>query len=143
MLAVLPLPLPLPLLPLNTRTKKNRLDDFFFRMQRKAEYRIRAHEWTTVATHFTPIPEPIHLEVWSPTRIKWRRIGLIPGFGTFRKHTSLLNWLGIIQIRMYESRTCTVYHGGDPPPGLGQETPTPTAKKAQYAMKHLPQSSKS
>lgn len=111
-------------------------------MRRQAEYRIRAHEWTTVAAHFTPKPESVHLEIWSPARIKWRRIGIIPGFGSFRKHTTLHNWLGIIQIRIPESRTCTVYHGGPPPPTM-KEPPTPSAKKAQYAMKHLPQSSKS
>ena len=112
-------------------------------MRRKAEYRIRAHEWTTIATRFSLKPEAIHLEIWSPTRIKWRRIGLFPGIGSFRKKTSLTSWLGVVQIRMYESRTCTVYHGKKPPPNFGMEDPhTPADVKAQYAMKHLAESDK-
>ena len=108
-------------------------------MRRIAEYRLRARKWTTVATNFSG-PERIYLEIWSPTRIKWRRIGLIPGFGSFRKRTALWSGFGIVQIKMYENRTCKVTHGGSPPPGFyDDDAPTPPEEKAQFAMRNLPQ----
>ncbi|MEM1270443.1 MAG: hypothetical protein AAGI08_10385 [Bacteroidota bacterium] len=105
-------------------------------MSKKVDVRVRRGEWTTVATGGLS-PEKVHFEVWSPHPVKWRRLALVPGFGSFRKRMSTGVWLGIVQIMMPENRTCMVTYGEEPPPPTSQGDSS-GEKKEQFSMKYLP-----
>ena len=75
------------------------------------EVHLKARRWTTVAVNSGLRTKHLHLEVWAPRTARWRRIGVLPGFGRFKQYLSLVLPLGIVQVKIHENRNCTVTIG--------------------------------
>jgi hypothetical protein len=75
------------------------------------EYHLKSNKWTTVARNFSLKPKFICAEVWAPRAASWRRIGIMPGYGKFRRYLSAHLPFGVIQVKFRENRTCTVHTG--------------------------------
>lgn len=78
---------------------------------RNREYHLKTNKWTTIATNYSLRSRYVHAEVWAPRVASWRRIGIVPGFGRFRRHFSAFLPFGIIQVKFRENRTCRVQIG--------------------------------
>ncbi len=79
---------------------------------RDLEFKLRANRWHTVAVHFGIVPKRFDLSVWSPRKCKWRRLGIVPGFGRFREEESVLLFNGVLQVQSPESRTLVRHEAG-------------------------------
>ena len=78
------------------------------------EHHLKSNKWTTVAKNFSLRSKYVDAEVWAPRAASWRRIGIYPGYGRFRRYLSAILPFGIIQVKFRENRTCTVYLGDRP-----------------------------
>ena len=84
----------------------------------RREFQVRRGEWVTVASNWSFKPKAVHIEIWSPVKISYRRVGLIPGLGSFRKRK--ISWLsmGFIQVRSRENRQGIAYLLDKPDPSV-------------------------
>jgi len=78
------------------------------------ERHLKSNKWITVATNYSFRRKYVSAEVWAPRVTSWRRIGVYPGFGKFRRYLSASLPFGIIQMKSRENRACTVHLGDDP-----------------------------
>ena len=74
-----------------------------------SSYSLEAKKWKTVATYAgAPVDMKATISVSTSKKCRWRRIGVVPGFGNFEGSTE--KWLGgagIIQVRSPVATTCT------------------------------------
>jgi hypothetical protein len=75
------------------------------------EYHLKSNKWTTIAKNYSLRSRVVYAEVWAPRVASWRRIGIFPGYGKFRRYLSASLPFGILQVKFRENRTCTVHIG--------------------------------
>ncbi len=76
-------------------------------------FQLRSGKWKTVAKNFGFLPRRITIEVNATRPIKWRRLALVPGFGSFNAQKKTFLFWGVLQLKCYENRTATVYTTGE------------------------------
>ncbi|HCR49537.1 MAG TPA: hypothetical protein DIW24_07910 [Bacteroidetes bacterium] len=82
-------------------------------MSNNRAYHLRSGKWKTVALNFGLLPRRITIEINATRPVKWRRLALIPGLGSFNAQKKTFLFWGILQLKCYENRTATVYTTGE------------------------------
>lgn len=75
----------------------------------RKSYQMRTRKGKNV--FWSILPRKVEFETSSTIPFRWIRIGLIPGFGTFRSHQETFCFLGFIRVFAPENRTLVVTWG--------------------------------
>lgn len=85
----------------------------FVEMSSHRAYHLRTGKWKTIAVNFGLFPRRITIEINATRPVKWRRLALIPGLGSFNAQKKTFLFWGVLQLKCYENRTATVYTTGE------------------------------
>jgi hypothetical protein len=74
---------------------------------------IKPNKWVLAEKHFGFWPKRITLDVSVTRPVRWMRIGLFPGYGSFKGSKNTFVFWGVLFLKSYEYRTCTVRRRGE------------------------------
>lgn len=78
-------------------------------------YHLKTDKWITVYKHLGLSPKRVTIRLSSTKPTDWRRIGLYLGWGSFHNKGQVTVFWGVLQLKNYENRTCTVTPEGEEP----------------------------